>query len=305
MSSSESVKGMFHGVLPAIVTPVDEEGDFATEVFERLLADVYQAGVHGVYVGGQTGEGPAQSISMRQQVAEAAVRCSPRGKTVIIHVGGARFPETIELARHAERIGASAVSGLPPTGSYNFQELHYYYQQLAGACGLPFLVYYFLELCPAVKTLDQILELCEIPNVVGLKFTDFDLSKLHHVAQAGKVIFNGRDEVLAAGLLMGADGGIGSFYNLIPRLFLNIYACARAGQWEEARRVQGRVNELIRITSHFPVFSAIKTMLKWRGFDCGHCLAPRENLTEAGQLHLRELVKKSSFRDEILGSSVE
>jgi N-acetylneuraminate lyase len=304
MSISEPVEGTFHGVLPAIVTPVDEAGEFAEKVFERLLADVYQVGMRGVYVCGNTGEGPLQSVSMRQQVAEASVRCSPKGKAVIIHVGGVRLPEAIQLARHAERIGSTAVSALPPAGSYNFRELHHYYQQLAAACDLPFLVYYFPDLCRAIETLDQILELCEIPNVAGLKFTDFDLFKLHQVGRAGKVIFNGRDQVLAAGLLMGASGGIGSFYNVIPQLFVDLYAYARNGQWEEARRIQDRINELIRITSRFPTVSATKTMLKWRGYDCGRCIAPHENLTETGELQLRELVKQSSFCNEIVGPSI-
>ncbi|MBS1801359.1 MAG: dihydrodipicolinate synthase family protein [Acidobacteria bacterium] len=304
MRSGESVKDMFHGVLPAIVTPFDEAGEFAEKVFERLLADLYQVGVHGMYVCGNTGEGSLQSVAMRQRVVEAAVRCSPKGKSVIAHVGGVRLPEAIQLARHAERIGASAVSALPPAGSYSFRELHHYYRQLAEACGLPFLVYFFPDLCRAIETLDQILELCEIPNVAGLKFTDFDLFKLHQVSSAGKVIFNGRDQVLAAGLLMGADGGIGSFYNLIPQLFVDVYACARTKQWEGARRAQDRINELIRITSRFPNVSAIKTMLKWRGYDCGRCIAPNENLTEAGELQLRELVKQSSFCNEILGPAI-
>lgn len=117
MSSSESIKECFQGVLPAIITPVDEGGEFVPDVFERLLADIYQSGSHGVYVCGQTGEGPLQSVAMRQRVAETAVKCSPKGKVVIIHVGAPRLPDAIELSRHAERVGASAVSSLPPAGN--------------------------------------------------------------------------------------------------------------------------------------------------------------------------------------------
>lgn len=301
MLSNEGVSSMFHGVLPAIVTPIDEGGEFSGDVFERLLVSEYQAGVHGVYVCGNTGEGTLQTVLMRQKVAEAAVRCSPQGKTVIVHVGGACLPDAIQLARHAERIGASAISGLPPAGSFNFRELHNFYQQLAGACSLPFLVYYLPELCGAIETLDQILELCEISNVVGLKFTDFDLYKLHQISQAGKVIFNGKDQVLAAGLLMGANGGIGSIYNLIPQLFIEVYEYARSGRWEQARNVQDRINELIRIILRFPIISAVKTMLKWRGFDCGPCFSPRQNLTADEELQLRALLKESSFHEEIFG----
>lgn len=302
MSSNEQIKDRFQGILPAIVTPVDEKGEFAPEVFERLLAHVYAAGSHGVYVCGQTGEGLFQSVAMRQQVAEVAVRRSPQGKLVIIHVGAPRLADAIQLARHAESIGAPAVSSLPPAGDFTFAELRRYYQELAGASRLPLLVYYFPSFCQAIATLDQILELCEIPRVAGLKFTDFDLYKLQQIAQSGKVIFSGRDEVFAAGMLMGASGGIGSFYNLVPELFVKVYECARAGQWEEARRAQEQINELIRIALRFPVLAAIKTMLKWRGFDCGCCLPPRENLAEPGQLQLRELLRKSRFCGSFAGA---
>ena len=297
MSSSEPLKGRFQGVLPAIATPFDQNGEFAPEVFERLLAQVYEAGCQGVYVCGQTGEGLLLPVAMRQHLAEAAIKGSPKGKLVIIHVGAAHLPDAIQLARHAESIGASAISSLPPAGNYTFAELRRYYQELAGACGLPFLVYYFPALSQAITTLDQILELCELPHVAGLKFTDYDLYKLQQIDRSGKVIFNGRDEVFAAGLLMGADGGIGSFYNLIPDLFVRVYEHARAGQWEEARRAQIQINELIRITLRFPALGALKTMLKWRGFDCGYCLAPHEKLTESEQLRLRELLQNSSFRE--------
>ena len=273
---------------------MDEAGEFAEKVFERLLADAYQVDVHGVYVCGNTGEATAVSFN-EAEVAKAPVQCSPRGKTAIIRVGGVRLPEAIQIARHAERIGVSAVSALPPAGNYNFREPHQYYQQLAEACDLPFLVYYFPDLCRVIETLDQLLELCEIPNVARLTFTDFDLFKLHQVGGAGKVISNGRDEILAAGLLMGASGGIGSFYNLIPQLFVDVYAYARNGQWEEAQRVQNRINELIRITSRFPTVSATITMLKWCGYDCVRCIAPHENLTEGRRTPVVRVCKASQF----------
>jgi len=295
MSPSEEWKRRFRGVFPAVVTPFGAGGEFAGQTFERLLARLYAAGVHGVYVCGQTGEGVLQPATMRRQVAEAAVRCTPAGQTVIVHVGAARLADASELARHAEDIGAGAVSSLPPAGNYSFSELRSYYEQLAEASSLPLLVYYYPEASRLTVTLEHLLDLCQIPNVVGLKFTDFDLYKLHQISQSGKVIFNGRDEVFAAGLLMGAGGGIGTFYNLVPELFLQIYQSALSGRWDEARRAQDHVNELIRVTLQFPMLSAVKTMLKWQGFDCGPCLAPRENLTGDEESRLRAMIANSSL----------
>jgi N-acetylneuraminate lyase len=127
-----------------------------------------------------------------------------------------------------------------------------------------------------------LLELCSIPNVVGLKFTDFDLFRMRRLVQEGAVIFNGRDEVVVAGLLMGASGGIGTFYNVLPELFVQLYDCSQRGSWNEARLVQDRINTIIQIVLAYPVFPAMKQMLQWMGVDCGECIQPRGNL-DAGQ----------------------
>ena len=276
----------FNGILPAVVTPFHDDGRFAPAPFEKLLAEVFAAGVDGVYVCGQTGEGLLQTVAQRKQVAEAAVRCSPAGKAVVVHVGAHRLEDAVELARHAAKIGARGVSSLPPMG-YPFAEIKRYYAALIEACEVPFFIYYFPEICPVIASAEQLLELCDSPKVAGVKFTDFDLFKLESVARTGMTVFNGRDECLVAGLLMGASGGIGTFYNIAPELFVEVWRQARAGRWAEARCTQDRINALIRLTLRFPLFPAVKKMLEWRGIDCGGCLAPRRPLTADEERQLR------------------
>jgi N-acetylneuraminate lyase len=285
----------FHGIFPAVVSPFDSEGRFVAVSFERLLERLYGQGVHGIYVCGTTGEGLLQSVTQRKQIAEVAVKCSPTGKWVVVHVGAHCTADAIELAKHASRIGVHAISSLPPHGGYSFEEIRGYYSILGGASDLPILVYYMPEVYPAISNVAQILELCEIPNVIGLKFTSLDLFTMATVKKQGAVVFNGRDEVLVAGLLMGADGGMGSFYNLIPELFLQIYELTKTEGWGEARAVQERINELITITLRFPAFPAIKTMLSWSGIDCGNFLPPRRPLNANEESELRALLSKSSF----------
>jgi len=192
------------GIMPAVVTPFDESGAFAPGAFEKLLARLYGAGVDGLYVCGQTGEGLLQSVASRQQAAEAAVRLSPKGKTIIVHVGAHTTDDAVTLARHAAKAGAHAVSSLPPAGAYSFDEIRAYYRTLAAASELPLLVYYFPSVAPALRSTEQMLELCALPNVIGLKFTDSDMFRLWSLKRAGAVVFNGSDEMLVAGLIMGA-----------------------------------------------------------------------------------------------------
>ena len=285
----------FSGILPAIVTPFDENENFRQPAFELLVERLYTAGIDGLYINGQTGEGLLQPVEQRKRVAEVVRRLSPAGKQVIVHVGAYRTSDALELASHAASIGAHAVSSLPPLGSYSFAEVRAYYQELAAASELPVLVYYFPAICPVIQEKREVLELLEIPNVIGLKFTDFDLYKMSRIKQRGCVIFNGHDEVLIAGLLMGADGGIGTFYNIVPELFVQVFQLVRQGRWEQAKEVQNRINELVEIVLRFPLMPAVKTILRWSGIDCGRCLEPRRAITPEEERELRDALRASSF----------
>lgn len=285
------------GILPALITPLDEHGHVSRGALDQLLPRLLDAGVQGTYVCGTTGEGLLMSVAMRREVVDAAVAHSA-GRSVVVHVGASAFDDVKALARHAARAGATAISSLPPSGpGFGFAEARRYYAALAACSDLPLIVYYFPEVYPAIRTRDQIDELCAIPNVVGVKFTDFDLSVLAGVAVPGRVVYNGRDEVLAAGLLMGAHGGIGSFYNLVPDRFLAIRAHAEAGRWAEARAEQDAVNRLITTMLRFPLFPAIKQVLTWSGIPCGGALVPRAGLTPAQQQELRTALRVPGVRE--------
>lgn len=285
------------GIMPAVVTPFGADGKFNPAAFEKLLERLYESGVHGMYLSGQTGEGLLQSPDQREAVIDSAMANSPQGKTVIVHVGASSTHDAIRLARYSARAKAHVVSSLPPIGNYSFVEIKQYYEALAAASDLPLLVYYFPSVSPSIKNADQIKELCAIPNVVGLKFTAHDLFMMSVVKESGAVVFNGYDEVLIAGLLMGADGGIGTFYNIAPELFMRIYQLTTENKWQEARAVQSKVNALIEAAVRFPVFPAIKKMLAWSGIDCGECLAPRRSLTVEEETALREAVSRAGFEE--------
>ena len=282
------------GILPALVTPITADGAVDTGALERLVTRLYAAGVDGLYVCGQTGEGLLQSVAMRKTVLEAAIACSPREKHVIAHVGAARLADAIELARHAAKTGARAVSSLPPSGGLSFEEIRGYYMALAQASEVPLLLYFYPEVAPGLRA-EQVVELCSVPNVAGVKFTSFELNRIAEMNRAGAFVLNGRDEVLAAGLLMGACGGIGSFYNLAPELFVQVWQASRRGAWSEARALQDRIDELIVAVLRFPMIPAIKKLLEWSGVPCGAALPPRRSLTAEEEIALRAQIAAVGF----------
>lgn len=289
------MKSNLTGILPAALTPLTEDGRFFSPALESLLERFYLADADGVYVCGHTGEGLLQSVDQRKRIAEVAVKNTPAGKQVVIHVGALCTSDAVELARHASSIRASAVSSVPPTGAYSFDEVKQYYEAIAAASDVPLLVYYFPAAFPALSDFRRLCDLLTLPNVAGLKFTDYGLHNIAVAKEQGVQVFNGYDEVLVAGLMMGADGGIGTFYNVVPQLFVQLRRCAASAQWAEARCIQDRINKLIAITVRFPLFPAVKTIIKWSGIPVGDCLPPRRRLSPAEESELRRSLEESGF----------
>jgi N-acetylneuraminate lyase len=106
--------------------------------------------------------------------------------------------------------------------------------------------------------------------------------------------------MLVAGLIMGANGGIGSIYNLVPEQFVTLYEHTVAGRWEEARRTQYHINELIEVILRYPVNTAVKAILQWSGVDCGRPILPRRSLTEGESADLQAAVAATVLGRDLL-----
>lgn len=261
----------FHGIFPAIVTPLDDNRQVDTANLEKLLSRLVQAGVHGVYAAGSTGEGMRMTLPARKALIECLAKNLPTDRKLLVHVGAENVEDALELAEHAAKHGAHAISSLPPKGS--FAEVLAFYRRLAEASSLPLIPYYFPEVAPdAFTNPENLFEICSLPNVSSIKFTDFNLFLLEQLTRRGISVFNGRDEVLVAGLLMGASGGIGSTYNLVPSLYVALYRHTQRGEWERARRLQIAANALIAVLLRYPFMAALKAALSAQGIECGVAL---------------------------------
>jgi N-acetylneuraminate lyase len=282
------------GILPAVITPLYSDETVNTRALEQLLERVYSAGAAGVYLCGSTGEGLALAASERKRVAEAGLRSSPPGKHVIVHVGARSEEDVSTLATHAARIGVTAISSLPPVG-VPAAGLEGYYRSLAARSDVPVVAYYFPEFTGFSLKFDQLLQIGSLPGVHGIKFTDYDLYALSRLVEHGVTVFNGRDEILAAGLLMGAHGGIGSIYNLLTRQFVQLFDLASAARWREARELQKEINRVIDVLLQYPLIPAIKKILFWSGIDCG--LAVRSTRPLAPEEEARLRTQFDSFQE--------
>lgn len=252
----------------AMLTPLTPQGELNPATAQKLFLHLLSLGMHGVYIAGTTGEGMRLPLQTRRALVDTLMECCPQDKKVLVHVGTPSIKDALALAEHAAQKGAHAVSSLPPAG--DAAAVLAYYVELARNSPLPLIIYYFPKVAPhAFQNPQDLLDLCDLPNVAGVKFTDFNLYLLNQLVRRGKLVFNGYDEALAPGMLIGAQGGIGTTYNLLGPVFVDIYRAAQQGDWETARSLQFAANATLDILFRYPFFPAVREAVRQLGFDCG------------------------------------
>lgn len=255
------------GVMPALLTPFDAQQKIDKESLRRLVRFNIEQGIDGVYVGGSTGEAFIQSLAEREEVLEIVAEEGKGKITLIAHVGCVSTAESQQLAAAAKRYGFDAVSAVTPFYyPFSFEEhCDHYRAMIDSADGLPMVVYNIPALSGVKLTLDQINTLVTFPGVGALKQTSGDLYQMEQIRRAHPdlVLYNGYDEIFASGLLAGADGGIGSTYNIMGWRYMGIAQALKEGDIAKAQQLQRECNKVIDLLIKVGVFRGLKTVLHY------------------------------------------
>lgn len=270
----------FEGVFVALNAIYDKDDQVNLEAMEQLVKIYKSKGVKGVYVCGSTGEGFLLNSFERMLIADAVKKAAGDDFTVIVHVGCASTKESIELARHAEMIGADAVSAVPsvyyrlPAASV---EKHW--NGIIDSTNLPFIIYNIPQLTGFNLPMDLFKRMADNPKVIGIKNSEepvYNMERFRTVAGDDFVIFNGSDEQFLGGRLMGANAGIGGTYGTMPELFVELDRLIRINEIDKARALQYKINDVIfDLLSCASLYGAAKQVIKLRfGVDAGQPRSP-------------------------------
>lgn len=264
-----SNRASFEGVFTALVTPMLESGEIDGASLERLVEHQIGQGVRGFYAGGSTGEGFILTSEEREQVLELVVRAARGRVTVIAHIGCISTQESIRLARHAESLGVDAISAVVPFYyKVSKDEIRAHYEAIMAAVDVPMIMYHFPGATGVQLPLDFYAQMAEHPQCIGVKFTSlnlFELQQIRAVCGTDFLILNGHDEVYAGGALLGADGAVGSTFNMMPGLFVELFARQAAGDWPRALELQAEANAVIAHMLSYDVIPYEKYMLHLQG----------------------------------------
>ncbi|WP_371170010.1 dihydrodipicolinate synthase family protein [Aliiroseovarius sp. 2305UL8-7] len=272
------MKTDLNGMYSALLTGFDDEGRFCSKRQSNIIDYVARQGLQGLYIGGSSGESGLMSTSelLEQQRVIAGLRTENLGN-IIAHVGQPSTIDTIALAKQAAELGFDALSALPPH-SYPFSddEILTYYSDLAAATDLPIIVYEIPLRTNRPLPKQLLLNLLDLPNVQGIKFTSTDLFKLSELRRArpDKIYYFGFDEIYVAAAALGHVGGIGTTYNVFGKLYVAAEKAMRQSDVTQAQALQNISQEYVEILIETGVVPGVKLSLEIIGYDVGSAREP-------------------------------
>ena len=193
-----------------------------------------------------------------------------KGKlTVIAHVACNNTKDSVELAKHAESLGVDAIAAIPPI---YFRLPEYaiadYWNAMSNAApNTDFIIYNIPQLAGVALTQGLYAEMRKNPRVIGVKNSSMPVQDIQMFCAAGGedyIVFNGPDEQFISGRAIGAEGGIGGTYGVMPELFLKLNDLVIENRMEEAKKLQYDINEIIykMCSCHGNMYGVIKEILR-------------------------------------------
>jgi len=287
-----------------IPVPTPYRGDeVATDRLKDNLGRWNETGLAGYVILGSTGEFPMLSEAERDAVLVAAREAIPRDKAFIAGTGHNSTAMTIRQTKRAAEIGADAAIVITPhyfTKAFaqpGAQVRHYL--AVAEASPIPIMLYNFPINTGINLEPDTVARISQHPNVCGIKDSSGNIpqaAQILHLTPKSFHVLVGAASALLPSLAIGSSGGVLALAAIAAREFVEVYALARQGRWEEAKEIAARMMRADRGVSSRHGLAGLKAALDLQGLYGGPCRAPlgtpdgdaieeiKESLASAGLL---------------------
>lgn len=287
------------GIIPPVVTPLGAGETVEEGALRRQLGRLLDGGVRGIFLLGSTGEQPALRDEERRRTV-AIARDAVAGRIpLVVGTMASSTARAIDNIRAAAAAGADAVAVTPPHyyPTHGDAEQLAHYRACASASPVPVVIYNIPSTTKVMLAPGTVAQIAGIPNVAGIKDSSGDFAHFLRLLEAvrGREDFAclvGSPPLIGAALLFGADGAVPGVANMDPLALVALYEAATAGRLEEARALQRRVMQLMKVVQFGPPIACIKTALELMGICPATCCAPTQPLSSDNRDRLASLLRE-------------
>ncbi len=286
----------YEGVFPAVVTPMDNNGNFNEEAFRKVIEFNINAGVGGFWVAGGNGESILLSDEENMRIVSAAADQNKGRVNNIMHVGASTTERSVKLAEHAASVGAEAICAVPPFFYPQSQDaIVEHYRAIASAANLPLFLYNLPQSTNVEITPDLMKKIADkVPQLMGLKHSAHpSFTNIPVWEEMSLKCFTGNALLMLPALTIGAIGCIDGPLCAIPELWVDIWNAWQKKDIETAQTAQKKASGFASLLRKLGPHSSAKAALTERlGIDCGSARLPTPPLSAEGKKMLVDHMSK-------------
>lgn len=282
------------GIYPPIATPFTASEDVDYSKLEQNLHKYGQVPFKGLVVQGSNGEYPYLSEEEQVEVVKTVRRCLPKDKLLMAGSGCESTRATVGLTEKMAAVGADVVLVVTPCfykGKMNSSALIQHFTKVADHSPVPVVLYSVPANTGLELPLDAVLTLAQHPNILGLKDSGGDITRIALIVQKTSSqsfqVLAGSAGFLMAAYCVGAVGGVCALANVLGPQVCELEQLCVSGRWDEARVLQQRLIEPNTAVTRKLGVPALKQAMEWFGFHGGACRSPLQPLTDTEVQQLR------------------
>jgi 4-hydroxy-tetrahydrodipicolinate synthase len=284
----------FSGVFPYLVSPIDQRGQVKEAVLTRLVNDLIDAGIHGLTPLGSTGEFAYLNREQRHRIVEVVVQATRRRVPVVAGVAATTIADAVDQVKAYDALGVEGILAILEAYFPVAEDgVVAYFTAVANATALPIVLYTNPQFQRSDLTLPAIERLAKVENIRYLKDASSDTGRLLTIINAvgDRIrVFSASAHIPACVMLIGGVGWMAGPACVVPRQSVRLYDLCRAGEWDEAMRLQRKLWRMNRVFAKYNLAACIKGGLELQGYDVGPPLPPQTPLSDAGRGEVKDIL---------------
>lgn len=284
----------FEGIYTPAITPLTATGQIDSAAFADVLEYLIESKVHGVIIGGSTGEYYAHTSQERIDLAAHAKEVIGNRVALIVGTGAIRTEDSVEFAKAARAIKADAILvGSPPYALPTEQENAIHALAVDQAAGLPIMLYNYPGRMSVSMGDEYFKAVSASKNVVAIKESSGDMGQVHRLAtQYPNIALScGWDDQALEFFAWGARSWVCAGSNFVPREHVALYeACVVEKDFDKGRKIMSAFMPLMDFLEGGKFVQAIKAGCAFNGLRTGSVRAPLQPLTESENQALQTVI---------------
>lgn len=292
------------GIIPAILTPMNEDESVNTDVLRQQIDRLIEGGVHGLFPFGTNGEGYILSEKEKIEVLEATIDRVNGRVPVYAGTGCISTADTIRMSKKAEELGADILSIITPSFAMASQkELYDHYVEIAKHVDLPIVLYNIPARTGNKLLPETVAKLAkDVDVIMGVKDSSGDWDNLKAYITVTRDldkdfrVLSGNDSLILPCLKEGGAGGIAGCANVYPYVLSSIYDLFLEGKMEEAQEAQDSIATLRAVFRYGNPNTIVKTAVALLGYNVGKCRAPFNQVPEEGIEALKNVLAENAAK---------